>query len=310
MAAFMKIGDIKGESVVAPDRADQDFVVEDNGDQVAQFTTGGGGDSITDAGLGNNLYIWTNGGASTLKVDAGGTMDFSKADGFMKLGDIRGEFSPSRNTFYGGTIFYLKDVSSGLRGQGSSGDTVTSGDGTDSISSNGESGFASWQDVRNHNHNHGNRTNWDVICDIGTSIKANKFADALTNYRPEGFSEVKIHFATENLDSRLINHDDFLLVNNIGGVPQGPGGTSHLTGYSEAISCEDGDVRGVGPGNDTNNMQPGIALRSDNRFVLEPVNLFEGLDAGNALDSRLINPDSFLLMNNVTGSADPGGNDI
>ena len=39
MAAFMKLGDIKGE--FAPSRQ-----VEDNGDQVAQFTTGGGGDSV------------------------------------------------------------------------------------------------------------------------------------------------------------------------------------------------------------------------------------------------------------------------
>ena len=114
---------------------------------------------------------------------------YSEADGFMKLGDIRGEFSPSRNTFYGGTIFYLKDVSSGLRGQGSSGDTVTSGDGTDLIGSNGESGFASWQDVRDHNH--GNRTNWDVICDIGTSIKQTSVADALTNSGTEGYTEVE-----------------------------------------------------------------------------------------------------------------------
>ena len=62
---FMKIGGIKGE--FAPSRK-----VDGVSDQVAQFTTGGGGDSLTDAGLGNNSYIWTNGGASTLKVDAGG----------------------------------------------------------------------------------------------------------------------------------------------------------------------------------------------------------------------------------------------
>ena len=45
-------------------------------------------------------------------------------------------------------------------------------------------------------------------------------------------------FSTENLDSRLINHDDFLLVNNVGGVPQGPGGTSYLTGYAEAVGLD------------------------------------------------------------------------
>ena len=141
----MKLGDIRGESVVAPDRADQDYVVEGNGDQVAQFTTGGGGDSI-----------------------------------------------------------HLEP------------DTSDPGP--------------------------GNRSNWDVICDLGTAIKQTSVADALTNYRPEGFSEVEIHFATENLDSRLINHDDFLLVNNVGGVPQGPGGTSYLTGYAEAVGLDSSTV--------------------------------------------------------------------
>ena len=89
-----------------------------------------------------------------------------------------------------------------------------------------------------HDNLHGNRSNWDVICDLGTAIKQTSVADALTDYRPEGFSGVEIHFATENLDSRLINHDDFLLVNNVGGVPQGPGGTSYLTGYAEAVGLD------------------------------------------------------------------------
>ena len=47
---FMKLGDIRGE--FSPSR-EADSV----SDQVAQFTTGGGGDSLTDAGLGNNSAI-------------------------------------------------------------------------------------------------------------------------------------------------------------------------------------------------------------------------------------------------------------
>ena len=35
-----------------------------------------------------------------------------------------------------------------------------------------------------HDNLHGNRSNWDVICDVGTSIKQTSVADALTNYRP------------------------------------------------------------------------------------------------------------------------------
>ena len=36
-------GDIKSESIAAPDMADQDFVVEDNGDQVTQPAGGEAG---------------------------------------------------------------------------------------------------------------------------------------------------------------------------------------------------------------------------------------------------------------------------
>ncbi|AII43952.1 hypothetical protein KR100_11350 [Synechococcus sp. KORDI-100] len=71
------------------------------------------------------------------------------------------------------------------------------------------------------------------------------------------------------------------------------------------------------PGSLGYEMQAGLDLRSDNRFVIEPINLFQGLDAGvmndaeaKGLDSRLTNHDDFLLVNNLSGSADPGGNDI
>ena len=94
MAAFMKLGDIRGQSVVAPDVADQDWVVADNGDQVAQFTTGGGGDSVHQ--------------------------------------------QP---------------------------DTSDPGPGS--------------------------RTNWDVICDVGTAIKQTSVVDALTNGGTEGYTEVE-----------------------------------------------------------------------------------------------------------------------
>ena len=126
----------------------------------------------------------------------------------MKLGDIKGEFAPSRQVD--------RDPGDNFHGN-AAGDPLP----TEEI-------------IRNH----GNRTNWDVICDVGTSIKQTSVVDALTNGGTEGFSEVENHFATENLDSRLINHDDFLLVNNVGGVPQGPGGTSYLTGYAEAVGLD------------------------------------------------------------------------
>ena len=56
----------------------------------------------------------------------------------------------------------------------------------------GDSDFDSLQDVRDHNH--GNRSNWDVICDVGTSIKQTSVADALTNYRINGDADSDITF--------------------------------------------------------------------------------------------------------------------
>ena len=159
MAAFMKLGDIKGE--FAPSRK-----ADGVSDQVAQFTNGGGGDSLTDAGLGNNSLhegadVWTNGSATSI----------NDAPPVFKKG-----------------------------------------------------------------------SNWDVICDIGTSIKQTSVADALTNYRPEGFAEVEIHFV-QSVDN---DHD------------------------------------------------PAAQLRSDNRFVFEPLNAMSsfgdsfdpGLDGANGFKPR------------------------
>ena len=65
MAAFLKIGDIKGEFA-----SNVSFTYREDG--ANRFTTGGGGDSLTDAGLGNNSFhqgadVWTNGTATSVK---------------------------------------------------------------------------------------------------------------------------------------------------------------------------------------------------------------------------------------------------
>ena len=73
MAAFIKLGDIKGE--FSPSREAH----------ANRFTTGGGGDSLNDAGLGNNNAY----------VD-------EDVDGFMKLGDIKGEFAGAYSNSLGG----------------------------------------------------------------------------------------------------------------------------------------------------------------------------------------------------------------
>ena len=74
----------------------------------------------------------------------------------------------------------------------------------------GDPDFDSLQDVRDHNH--GNRANWDVICDVGTSIKQTSVADALTNYRLSGdadhnglTSDITVDPKTGVINGPLIN---------------------------------------------------------------------------------------------------------
>ena len=50
-------------------------------------------------------------------------------------------------------------------------------------------------------------------------------------------------------------------------------------------------------------------LRSDNRFVIEPLNLVQGLDAGGMNDAEAIGLDSsgVDVVNNLVSTIDPGG---
>ena len=109
MAAFLKLDDIKGEIVLdttppelvtvclRDDAGFKDDALTNGGtydggggtydggggqyvssyseDGANRFTTGGGGDSLTDAGLGNNSFhqgadVWTNGSATSIQQDA------------------------------------------------------------------------------------------------------------------------------------------------------------------------------------------------------------------------------------------------
>ena len=207
-----------------------------------------------------------------------------QADSFMKLDDIRGEF--------------------------------TTGGGGDS--------FNSWRDVRDHNHGKvaDALPNVAISCEDG-DIRLEHEVDALTNYRPfsemnqgDPFSELDQGvFAPVNVlrSDNSFNCDDILLGH--GAVhPDMPmdthpndillgfpgSGADALTNYRPEVFSE-----GVSSPAGYTDIIPAIALRSDNRFVNEPVNLFQGLDAGNALDSRLINHDDFLLMNKVINSLQP-----
>ena len=66
-----------------------------------------------------------------------------------------------------------------------------------------------------HDNLHGNRTNWDVICDIGTSIKQTSVADALTNAATYRLKDVII--------ASLINPDSLTNYNPGKGASYNPG---------------------------------------------------------------------------------------
>ena len=168
------------------------------------FTTGGGGDSLTDAGLGNNSAY----------VD-------EDVDGFMKLGDIKGEFAGAYSNSLGGfkadaltnggqegfaevEIHFVGPVNQGA-------DVWTNGS---AISLKNTGPMDAWT-VRNtgpSDYNHGKRSNWDAICDLGTAIKQDEIdlqSDALVqqvndfaglinpdSMRPVDFANNQVMFET------------------------------------------------------------------------------------------------------------------
>ena len=79
-----------------------------------------------------------------------------EADGYMKFGDIKGEFSPSRESL-GGSSYSPWDH-----------DVINA---SDFAPATKDIGWWTVDGADFRDHNHGKRSNWDVICDIGTSIK-------------------------------------------------------------------------------------------------------------------------------------------
>ena len=168
---------------------------------------------------------------------------------FMKLGDIKGEFAPSRKSLGGSSyspwdheVINASDFAEATKDPGWW--TVDGADfrgiQQDALTKGGQEGEE--VAVNDVPPVFKKGSNWDVICDIGTSIKQTSVADDLINYRPEGFAEVEIHFV-QSVDN---DHD------------------------------------------------PAAQLRSDNRFVFEPLNAMNsfgdsfdpGLDGANGFKPR------------------------
>ena len=234
-----------------------------------------------------------------------------EADGFMKLGDIKGDA-------------ITVDPKTGDKT-----DRFTTGGGGDSINS--------WRDVRDHNHgkfaddltNAGQQGYTEVewthlkgdvwtngsATSIRDGIKGSGFhgglahgavhpdtpmdthpndnllghigsgADALTNYRPEGFSEVEIHFVNPNAGQKGFTWEAAADIWTNGGA-------STFNAHALTQKVQHGCFE-MQSGFSTENLDTG--LRSDNRFVIEPVNLLQGLDAGSMNYAEAVGLDSSTL---------------
>ena len=255
---FMKLGDIRGE--FSPSR-EADGV----SDQVAQFTTGGGGDSLTDAGLGNNRFnqptnVWTNGSATSFNCDdilLGHGVGVNSQDDFLQK--------------VNGTIGYDMqagmDVSANARGNTTGTIAVLQIDTGSANSLFTDAGL-------------GNNS-FNQSADIWTNGGASTFkADVLTNYRPESFSEVEMHFATPLVDEP----SKFELDKSSTKYNPGKGasfGTEQAEGWIIIESM----------------------VNQDN---------VQGLDAGGMNYAEAVGLDSspLELINKIGGSAIPGGDDI
>ena len=195
--------------------------------------------------------------------------------GFMKLDDIRGEFDAGENEKVDVT-YRLKDV------------IITSFDNADSFGSDPTLiGYgAVHPDTPMDTH-----PNDNLLGHIGSG------ADALTNYRPEGFSEVEIHFANPNAGQNGFTWEAAADIWTNGGA-------STFNAHALSQKVQHGCFE-MQSGFSTENLDTG--LRSDNRFVIEPVKLFQGLDAGGVNYAEAVGLDSSTVDvgNKVISSLQP-----
>ena len=219
MAAFMKLGDIKGE--FAPSRK-----ADGVSDQVAQFTNGGGGDSLTDAGLGNNSLhkgadVWTNGRATSIR-------DGVTASGFH--GEFASKHDPLTGT--GGDGFKkLDNITTGLGEAGVECQVPPSlrkpQEGLDSRLINHDDFLL----VNNGGSTESVNGTIGYEMQVGMGISAN--ARGKTTGTIAALQKEDIHCTGHCFDGGSTE--------NLG-TTSGPGGTSFLTGYAEAVGLDSSTV--------------------------------------------------------------------
>ena len=165
---------------------------------------------------------------------------------------------------------------------------------------------------------------WDVICDVGTAIKQTSVADPLTNGGTDAYTEVEWTYlkgdvwtngSATSFEDRLTG--DFDSNDVVIGVKEnidwttanGGPGSSYLTAKAASTNNAyvDEDVDGFIKLGDIKGELQTTDLRSDNRSVIEPVNLVQGLDAGgvNAAESIELDSSTVDVMNNFTSSLQP-----
>ena len=297
--------------------------------QMPHYTTWGG-TYLTEniggnSGPGGTSFFTENVGTNSGPGGSTFLTGYSEADGFMKLGDIRGEFSPSRKA-------------DGVSDQVAQ---FTTGGGGDSVHQ--EPGT---EDPGPEDPGPGYRSNWDVICDIGTSIKQTSVADALTNGGTEGYTEVEWTYlkgdvwtngSATSFEDRTIGDYDandavFGVKENIDWTAANGGpGSSYLTAKnaSQSNAYVDEDVDGFMKLGDIKGELQTTDITRENRFFNElnqgsdfvastnPVlevgstsgpggsTFLTGYSEAIGLDSSI-----FDVVNKLTGSADPGGDDV
>ena len=315
---FMKLDDIRGEVFVTwrEDGAGRFTGKQSNWDAICDVGTAIKQTSVADAltnyrlngdadhnGLTSDITLdpktgVINGPLINPIIDPNETYDVAiqsligdMMTGFMKLNDIRGEFAPSRKYVTHSAAIEDRVID------------ATDNDANDSVfqlaqftTGGGGDSFNSWRDVRDHNHgkfaqdltNAGQEGYTEVEW---TYLKGNVWTNGSATSIREGITGFGVHVGLANgavhPDTPMDTHPNDILL----GFPGS--GADALTNYRPEVFSE-----GVSSPAGYTDIIPAIALRSDNRFVIEPVKLFQGLDAGNAPDSPLINPDSLSNPHN------------
>ena len=229
-----------------------------------------------------------------------------EADGFMKLGDIKGEFAPAREAI-GADALGLA-VRGPLSLVQRDGQTFIEGPDGQLLGPISGEGVFNPQDIDakasvivGDNHFKPSRggdslTGEDRPMNVWTNGSATSFEDRMIGDFDSNDVEIGVK---ENIDWTAAN---------------GGPGSNYLTAKaaSKTNAYVDEDVDGFMKLGDVKVELQTTDLRSDNRFVIEPVNLVQGLDAGGMNDAEAADLDSsiFDVVNKVTGSTGPGGIDF